>query len=141
MAEPAGIDIWYASGDRFLIQVRDHHIVVDQPHEAGGEDLGPTPVELFVASLAACVGFFAERYLRNHELDVNGLKIEARFEMSRDRPARVGSIEVRLTLPDGFPAERAEALQAVMRRCTVHNSLMAPPEVRIRLEERVDSVV
>ena len=141
MAEPVTIHIRYAGGDRFLIQVRDHHIVADQPREAGGDDLGPTPVELFVTSLGACVGFYAERYLHNHELDANGLKIEASFEMSRDRPARVGSIEIRVLLPDGFPAERAEALQAVMRRCTVHNSLLAPPEVRIRLEEPVGSAV
>jgi putative redox protein len=41
------IAVTHVSADRFAIQVR------------GGQDAGPTPTELFAASLAACVGFYA----------------------------------------------------------------------------------
>jgi uncharacterized OsmC-like protein len=49
----------YLGGDRFVLEVRGHQLYVDQPREAGGSDAGPTPTELFVASLAGCVGFYA----------------------------------------------------------------------------------
>lgn len=61
--------VTHVSGDRFAIQVRGHRLVVDQPVADGGQDAGPTPTELFAASLAACVGFYAERFLRRHDLE------------------------------------------------------------------------
>jgi len=36
------------------IDVRGHHLVVDEAREAGGEDEGPSPQELLAASLASC---------------------------------------------------------------------------------------
>ena len=47
----------HEEGDRFALTIRGHRIVVDQPVEDGGGDAGPTPTELFVASLASCVAF------------------------------------------------------------------------------------
>src|SRR6266542_1345421 len=58
--------------DAYEIDIRGHRLTVDQPVEAGGENLGPTPTELFAASLAACVGFYAGRFLRRHGLAVEG---------------------------------------------------------------------
>jgi uncharacterized OsmC-like protein len=86
--------------------------------------------------LAACIGFYAERFLRNHDLNAHGLKVEARFDMSTDRPSRVGRVDIQVQLPAGFPAARREVLQTVLQHCTVHNSLVNPPTVRIALEER-----
>ncbi|WP_226776148.1 OsmC family protein, partial [Arthrobacter sp. ES1] len=96
----------------------------------GGEDTGPTPTELFIASLAGCVAFYARRYLQRHDLPTEGLAVEADFEMG-SRPARVARINVHLTIPDGVPAERREALLAVASHCTVHNSLTSVPEISV----------
>jgi hypothetical protein len=41
-----------AGGDRFAIALRGHEIMVDQPADVGGTDIGPTPTELFVAGLS-----------------------------------------------------------------------------------------
>lgn len=57
----------------------------------------------------------------------------ADYAMALDRPARVASVDVRLTVP-GLPAERADALLAVARHCTVHNTLAQQPEVTIALK-------
>lgn len=45
--------VTHVGDDRFTIQIRGHGIVVDQPEERGGDDEGPTPTELFVASVAS----------------------------------------------------------------------------------------
>jgi putative redox protein len=50
------IFVRHEQGDRFTISVRGHDITIDQPLGDGGDDEGPTPSELFVASLAGCVG-------------------------------------------------------------------------------------
>lgn len=119
-------------GDRFAISVRGHELSVDQPVGDGGEDTAPTPTELFVAGLAACVAFYARRYLARHELSAEGLLVESDFSIG-GRPARVDSWSVRVTPPPSLPEERREAFLAVISHCTVHNTLLQPPEVEITL--------
>jgi putative redox protein len=123
----------YQYGDRFDVELRGHRLVVDQPADDGGGDQGPTPTELFVASLAACVGFYAERFLRRHGLAAEDLRVEAHASMSNDRPARVGEITLQLAGLPPMPAGRRAALHAVVEHCTVHNSIRQAPQIRIRL--------
>jgi uncharacterized OsmC-like protein len=127
------ITVRHEGGDRFGIDVRGHRVVVDQPADAGGDDSGPTPTELFVAGLSSCVAFYAERFLRRHDLPVHGLAVDCDFEMSEDRPARVVTVDLRVQLPEGFPEERRPALDRVIEHCTVHNTLRLGTEVRIGL--------
>jgi putative redox protein len=129
-------EIWvsYRGGDRFVIDVRGHRVEVDQPVEDGGADAAPTPTELFVAGLAACVAHYARRYLARHELPTEGLAAEAHFAIAA-KPARVSRVDVCLHLPDGVPAERRAALLAVASHCTVHNSLEHVPEIVVGLAD------
>lgn len=60
------VDVRFVTGESYEFAVRGHRMLVDQPPEAGGEDEAPTPTELFVASLATCVAFYAGRYLTRH---------------------------------------------------------------------------
>ena len=124
----------HRGGDQFDISVRGHIITVDQPVKDGGDDTAPTPTELFVASLASCVAFYARRYLARHNLPTEGLAVEATFDMG-SRPARVAGITLRVILPDGVPAERRDPLLAVATHCTVHNSLESTPDVSITLSD------
>jgi putative redox protein len=129
------IRVCHEWNDRFSIDIRGHQLFVDQPEGDGGDDTAPTPTELLVASLASCVAFYARRYLARHGLPEDGLAVWAEFTMS-SRPARVGHIDVHLTLPDAISAERRAALLAVASHCTVHNTLIEGPMVRIALTER-----
>jgi putative redox protein len=126
------VRVEHKGGDVFEIGIRGHLVYVDQPIEDGGSDLAPTPVELFVASLASCVAHYARGYLSRHDLPTEGLSVTATFTMA-DRPARVGEVTVSVTVPDGVPEERRAALLAVASHCTVHNSLAQAPEVSIKL--------
>ncbi|MDN4646443.1 OsmC family protein [Arthrobacter sp. PsM3] len=124
------VRVAHLGGDRFDINIRGHVVRTDQPVGDGGEDTGPTPTELFIASLAGCVAFYARRYLERHDLPTEGLAVDADFRMG-SRPARVAGINVRLTIPEGVPVERRDALLAVASHCTVHNSLMTTPEISV----------
>ena len=124
----------HRGGDKFDINVRGHVVRVDQPIKDRGEDTAPTPTELFIASLASCVAFYARRYLARHDLPTEGLAVEATFDMG-SKPARVARIAMRLIVPEGVPADRLDALLAVATHCTVHNTLSSEPEVSIILTD------
>jgi uncharacterized OsmC-like protein len=129
-----GMSVRHQGGDRYRIAIRGHEVLVDQPVVDGGDDAAPTPTELFVAGLASCVAFYGGRYLRRHELPTDGFTVDAEFELAPDRPARVASIHIRVQVPDGFPEERREAFLAVLRHCTVHNSITLKPDIAIAIE-------
>ncbi|MCQ8770532.1 OsmC family protein [Streptomyces telluris] len=130
---PGRLRVDHRTADTYTISVRGHRLVADQPPGSGGNDEGPTPTELFAASLASCVAFYAGRYLRRHGVDESGLRVEAEFVMADDRPARVSTVRLTVWVPAGLEPRRHDALLAVASHCTVHNTLTQPPEVVIRL--------
>jgi putative redox protein len=125
------MDVRFVSGEAYEVAVRGHRLMVDQPVDAGGEDNAPTPTELFVASLATCVAFYAGRYLTRHGFNRDGLGVSVGFDMAGDRPARVAVVRLTVRVPADLPAERMPGLRAVVSHCTVHNSLTTPPDVTI----------
>lgn len=125
----------YTDGERYEIAVGDHTITVDQPVHDGGTNEGPTPTELFVASLAGCVAYSAGRYLARHGLPREGLTVAVDYHLATNRTSRVADIRLTVQVPKELPMQRRPALKAVVEHCTVHNSLSTPPDVAIRLED------
>lgn len=125
------MQITHLGGDRFAVRIRGHELVTDQPVDAGGDDAGPTPTELFVAGLAACVAFYAGRFLRRHVDASVPISVACSYDMSADRPARVTAVRLSLDVPATLPDDVRDGLLRAAEHCTVHNSLQTPPDVRI----------
>jgi uncharacterized OsmC-like protein len=130
----ATVTVTHQAGDQFRIDIRGHQLWVDQPHR-DAEEAGPTPTELFVTSLAACVGHYAASFLRRHELAYRGLRVECDWAMRAAQPARVGRIRLRVMPPGEVPEPQRAALHEAMEQCVVHNSLRQPPAVTVSLAE------
>ncbi|MDF2705432.1 MAG: OsmC-like protein [Nonomuraea muscovyensis] len=127
------IEVRHAGGDAYTVEVRGHALLTDQPSGSGGTDRGATPTELFVASLASCVAFYAGRFLERHAVPRRELRVTAEFDMAADRPARVAAVRLRVAVPEALPEARRAALRAVVEHCTVHNSLRRPPAVEVEI--------
>ncbi|MFG2085163.1 MULTISPECIES: OsmC family protein [unclassified Spirillospora] len=129
------IMVVHQENDAFAVLVRDHVVHVDQPYFAGGMNNGPTPVELFVASLAACAAHYGRRYLTRHSFPAEGLEVTADFAMSAGGgPARVSRIGLRLRPPVSLPSEAVDGLRRAVEACTVHNSILDPPRIGVDVE-------
>ena len=128
--EPA-ITVSYLGRDQLRIEARGHVMFADQPIEDRGDDTAATPTEIFLSGLAACVAFYGERFLRRHELAVAGLTVGCDYFWA-ESPHRVGAIVLTVEAP-GLPDEKREAFTRGIEHCTVHNTLVVPPQVRIRL--------
>lgn len=132
--EKESMKITWTAGVQLAVAVRGHRLIVDQPKEKGGGDQGITPVEMFIASLGACVGYFAVRFCQRHKLPTAGLAVHTIWEYA-EQPARIGTIRIRVDLPIGFPSEMRERLQKVVEGCTIHNSLTHPPQIAVSIQE------
>lgn len=122
----------YLGGDRLEMSVCGHTVFCDQPVGDGGEDTAPTPTELFIAGLAGCIGFYAERFLRRHGLPVDGLEVRCRYRWA-ENPHRVGAIAITVDAP-GLTRDKRPAFERVVEHCTVHNTLQNPPKVTLEVE-------
>jgi putative redox protein len=123
------IDVHHESGDRFRISVGGHDVIVDQP---GNGDAGPTPTELWVASLAACAGFWARRFLSRHGVADGELSVSCEFGWAADH-SRVATIAMRIETARGVPEELRPALTRVLDHCTVHESLRIVPQISFEI--------
>jgi len=115
-------------GDAYAVAIGEHTLVVDQPVRAGGTDTGPTPTELFVAGLAACVAFYGGKYLREHELHPT-LTVRTHYTWALP-PTRVARIALTVEAP-GLPDAHRAAFEEAIGHCSVHNSLIEPPSVEL----------
>lgn len=129
------MQIAYRGGTRFDVASRGHVLVTDQPVEDGGGDAGMSPVELFVGSLGSCVAYFVGRYCARHQIPCEGFTVDVEWS-SAEQPHRVGAVEIKLNLPADLTPDQREKLLKVAHGCTVHQSLVVPPKVEIRMVSR-----
>jgi uncharacterized OsmC-like protein len=132
LREPAReLSVVWVGGDRHRISVRNHHVLIDQPRCDGGDDAGPTPVELFIGSLASCVSHYARRGLGPLG---PGPAVHCSWTMSDTAPWRVATIEVDVQLPEGTSVARRAAVERAIAHCTVQNTLADPPAIRVAVD-------
>lgn len=120
----------HVQGDQFEIAIRSHTVVVDQPVQDGGQDTGPTPTELFVASIGSCGAFYGRRFLARHGLPED-IEVEVDWHIA-PRPARVARVDLKLAVP-GLPPQMLPRFQRVVEGCLVHNTLRDHPAVVIEV--------
>jgi len=126
------LTVAYHGGVRYDITSGRHRVITDQPVEDGGHDAGMSPVELFVGSVAGCVGYFVGEFCARHEISRDGLTVDAEWTMA-EGPHRVGAIALAIHLPHRMTPEQKERLLKVAHACTVHRSLEVAPRVEIKL--------
>jgi putative redox protein len=117
---------------KFNIKARSHAVISDQPTENGGEDEGMTPPELMLASLGACVEFYAVQYLRTRKLDDRGVEVTVTAEKLK-QPGRLANFRIHVICPVELGAEQTEGLRRSVHHCLIHNTLSSAPSVEIEL--------
>lgn len=130
--------------EKFVIEsdIRGHRIIIDQPTNAGGNDTGPTPLELLFASLAGCIGSIGRIVAMQKRIKLRGLRIKVEGSLDTDgllgKPidGRVGfeSITVSVDVDADMSAEEKEAfIHEVDRRCPVSENLINATPVNVKL--------
>ena len=102
----------------------------------GGSDTGPMPPELVVTALGTCVGIYAVRFCKKHDISTEGLTVHTDWVKGAD-PVRIASMSVIIDLPAGIPEEKFEAFMRTVEQCMIHNTFCQIPQIEINLTESV----
>lgn len=130
------VKIDYLGAKQFEIRARDHVLISDQPAENGGFDEGMTPPELLLASLGACAAYYAVEYLRVNHLPVQGIRVRVNAQKA-SAPARLGSFEIEIDVPEGLDARHREGVLRSAKKCLIHNTLVGGTEIHTTVQPTV----
>ena len=104
---------------KHTVHVRQHAFAVDEPESNGGEDLGPTPHDVYDSALGACKALTTLWYARRKLMPIEDIRVTVERDDSEERR---GVYRLRVTLDLSGPltdAQRQELL-AVAGKCPVH---------------------
>lgn len=71
---------------KFDAVVSGHHLMMDAVPEVGGEDAGPRPKELMLASLSGCTGMDVISILNKMRQEVESFNITVEAELTEEHP-------------------------------------------------------
>jgi putative redox protein len=121
-----------AGGVASRVQLGSHQLVFDQPSSVpGGEDRGPSPLDVMAVSVGACAHYFAAAFLSARKLSVEGLRVEIETEKVREPQPRFGKLSIRVTVPAGIPESYLPQIERVVRNCPAYGTLLHPPDVEL----------
>lgn len=111
---------------------KGHLIHTDQPEKNGGDDTGPAPFDLFLASIATCAGFYALRFCEKRGFPAEELAVT--LEPVRDpENKRVATIRIEVHLPQGFPDKYHSAVLRAIDQCAVKRHIVSPPDFDVQI--------
>ena len=111
-----------------MLAVGPARIVADQPLDAGGLDLGPTPHELVSAALSACVAQTVRLYANLKGWPLGAVQVSVAHRKD-DGQSPADGFEVTVGLDGPLSAEQTERLMQIADRCPVHRMLAAGARV------------
>jgi putative redox protein len=102
---------------RFDIRVRDHALIADEPAAAGGQDEGPTAVEMVAAALSACTATTLRMYAGRKSWDLQNVDVAVDVDWREMKVSRV------ITLHGALDDEQRARLMQIADACPVHKLL------------------
>lgn len=111
----------------FQTELGDHIVITDP---SGRE--APSPPEILVASLGACVGILVRDYCERSGIDATGLTVDVEYGKASN-PYRLADFKVDINLPNGRVNGRSGAIIRVAEHCPVHQTMCTLEGADIRV--------
>jgi putative redox protein len=112
------------------VETKGFLIKTDQPVHQGGGGTAPSPFDYFLASIAACAGFYVLEFCRTRKLATDEIKVT----MTTERGAvskMVEKVAIAVDLPAEFPEKYTAAVVRAIDQCTVKAHILKAPAFEI----------
>ena len=123
----------FPGGVQTNVSFRNQNARSDQPPESGGEDLAPTPYELYFAALGACSSTVVLEFSKHRNIDVKDIFVEMNINYN-DETQLVEGVDLIVNVPDAYPEKYRKALVGAMNVCHVKRQIQNPPKVEAYLK-------
>lgn len=123
------------------IKVGKHNITADEPKDVGGNDFGPSPYGLLVASLAACKAMTAQMYARRKGWNLEEVNIHLSFDRiyandceDCDKPdKKIDEFKAAYEFIGKLDEKQKMRLMEIANKCPVHKTIAGNPRFQSAL--------
>jgi putative redox protein len=118
-------------GTKVTIDAGNHTFITDEPLDSGGLDLGPTPMDLLVGALGACVAVTVRLYADRKKWPLEGVDVDVEMERykSAEYPAYTGTddfvheFKLKINFKGELTEEQRMRLLEIAGKCPVHRAI------------------
>ena len=131
------------SGKGYTTEVKTptHHLIADEPEALGGDNLGPNPYDLLMASLGSCTAMTLRMYadrknwpLKEVTVFLNHDKIHLKdIKNSKDSSAKISRFERIIQLEGDLDEKQKERMLEIANRCPVHRTLQETIKIETKI--------
>jgi putative redox protein len=125
-------DVSFPGGAAVEATAKGHTVRTDQPAPLGA-DSAPAPFDVFIASIATCMGYYALRFCQERGIPTEGLGLSVETVRDEEKK-RLSSIDVSMTVPPGFPEKYLRAIARAVDQCAVKQHMLEPPAFSLTIE-------
>jgi putative redox protein len=122
--------VTFPGGKRVDAEYKGFVIRTDQPVYAGGEGSSPAPFDLFLASIATCVGIYVLSFCQNRDIPPDQAYVLMRMHKSEETKM-IHKIDIEIHLPPEFPEKYKKAVIRSVNGCSVKAHMMDAPSFEI----------
>ena len=123
------VEATWDGGYRCTVATRQFRIRIDEPVKAGGEDTGPQPSEVFLASLAGCFTLALYHVAKKRGIELPDITVTATGTYEGPGFAKL-AVAVRSTAD---PPILEGLIEPAKRVCYVSNTLRKISDVQVNL--------
>lgn len=111
------------------IQVNQHSLIVDEPLEKGGEDLGPAPGDYLCAALASCKAITMRMYVQRKQWSVDEIKVSVNLVLGAQMPSGNNTFYCKINFKGELDDEQQTRLLLIANSCPLHKLLSKPSDI------------
>jgi putative redox protein len=124
------MEITFPGGARVDAAFGPYVVPTDQPPQAGGEGMAPTPFAMFLVSIGTCAGIYVLNFLRKRGLSSEGMRLIQRMHVDQVT-GMLEQIDLEIQVPPDFPERYLAALARAAELCAVKKHLEHPPTFNV----------
>ena len=121
-----------AGGLALETAIGDYTVRTDQPVKDGGGGTAPSPSDLFLASIAACVGYYVLDFCLERKIPTAEIGVLMRTHKNEEKKL-MDRIELEITLPPEFPDKYEKAVVRAAELCWVKKHIQNAPAFETRV--------
>lgn len=129
---------------RLKIKSGKFKMIIDEPENMGGTDMGPSPVQVLLMSLAGCLNVTGHEVARQKGMKLNGMKIDINGSMNPctfmgcSFDERAGFQHINVSIKADFENASKEEIDAWLleteARCPVTDNIKESTKISVKIK-------
>jgi len=117
------------------VSINQHDLLVDEPMEKGGEDLGPAPGDYLCAALASCKAITLRMYAQRKGWKIDEIKVKVDLVKDSQSEPVLHTFICELSFIGNLDEEQIKRLEVIASSCPLHKLLSRANKIITTLVE------